>query len=500
MPHLTEHKNRVATLIGVALALFLGALDQTIVATAMPRIVSDLSGLERYTWVTTIYLLISTLLVPIYGKLSDIYSRRKLELWSVSVFLLGSALCGLAGEFGPLPWLGDGMNQLILCRGIQAIGGGGIFALAFIIVADLYPSRERGKINGMFGAVFGLSSVFGPLIGGFLTDHAGSWIPAIDGWRWVFYVNLPIGLAALWFIVSKMPRLRPHDKSHQLDIASALLMLVAFCPLVLGLQLDKNIWAWNSPLILGLLGLSAVMMVIWVRHSLRSAHPIINLSLFTKRVFLTGNLAVFFFGGSFMAVIIFLPLFMVKVMGVSATSAGASIIPMSLGIVVGAQSSGQIVTRLGRYKGVMVFGAAVAWIAGILLASLGADSPLWLVIIFMVIAGIGFGPSQSVYALAIQNDARPQEIGQATSTVQFSRQIGSAVGAALMGVIFTTSLASPAISPTAAFAAAINKTWVANSFVLLAMLLVTLLIPGLPLRGKGTLPAQTPAAPESTPQ
>ena len=436
------HKELMLVLSGLMTGMFLAALDQTIVSTAMPRIVSDLSGLERYTWVTTIYLLISTLLVPIYGKLSDIRSRRGLEIWSVVVFLIGSMLCGLAGEFGPLPLLGDGMNQLIVFRGIQAVGGAGIFALAFIIVSDLYPPRERGKINGMFGAVFGLSSVFGPLIGGFLTDNAGAWIPGIAGWHWVFYVNLPIGAVALWFIITKMPHLHAHDKSHKMDFLSAFLMLSAFFPLVLGLQLDKTTYPWTSPTIISLLGGSALMMAIWIWHSFRSQHPIINLRLFSNKVFWTSNLAVFFFGASFMAVIIFLPLYMVNVMGVSATGAGASIIPMSLGIVVGAQVSGMFVTKLGKYKGIMIIGSSIAVLAGILLATLGANSPMWLAIIFMVIAGIGFGPSQSIYALAIQNSMKPQEVGQATSTVQFSRQIGSAVGAAILGVIFTTTLST----------------------------------------------------------
>src|SRR5688572_8026463 len=188
----SEDRNRAYTVAGVAVALFLGALDQTIVSTALPRIVAELGGLERYTWVSTVYLLVSTLLVPLVGKLSDIVSRKALELWSISIFLLGSVLCGLAGEWGTLPLLGDGMTQLIVFRGVQGAGGAGLFALSFIIVSDLYPPRERGKVGGVFGAVFGLSSVLGPLVGGFLTDNAGSWIEGIEGWRWVFYVNIPL--------------------------------------------------------------------------------------------------------------------------------------------------------------------------------------------------------------------------------------------------------------------------------------------------------------------
>lgn len=435
-----EHKNRFYTLLGVALALFLGALDQTIVSTAMPRIVARLSGLDRFTWVFTIYLLISTLLVPIYGKLADIRSRRGLEIFSVSLFLIGSALCGLAGEFGPWPLIGDGMNQLIVFRGIQGLGGAGIFALAFIIVADLYPPRERGKINGMFGAVFGLASVLGPLAGGFLTDHAGAWLPPIDGWRWVFYVNIPLGVVALWFIIKKMPHMHAKDHSHKINYGSVALMLATFLPLVLGLQLDKQVYPWTSPLILSLLGTAGVMMIIWIWHSLRTEHPILNLHLFKTKIFSTANIATFFFGGSFLTIIIFLPQYMVNVMGVSATGAGASIIPMSLGIVFGASVSGPLVSKIGKYKAILIIGALITLLGMTLLSTLSVSSPMWQVIVYMILVGIGFGPAQSLYALAVQNTINPREIGQATSTVQFSRQIGSVICAAFLGVVFSTTL------------------------------------------------------------
>lgn len=439
----SENRVRTYTVIGVALAMFLGALDQTIVSTALPRIVDQLSGLDRYTWVSTIYLLISTILVPIYGKLADLINRKTLQLWSVLVFLLGSFLCGLAGEFGPLPILGDGMDQLIVFRGIQAIGGAGIFALAFIIVADLYPPRERGKISGIFGSVFGLSSVIGPLVGGFLTDHASTWIPGIEGWRWIFYVNLPLGIIALAFIIARMPKLEPRDNSHKLNVVSALLMVLSFIPIILALQLDKSQYPWTSPTILGLLGGGLVVLGLWVGHTINSKHPILDLRLFKNRVFLTSNLASFFFGAGFISVIIFLPLYMVNVQGVSATKAGVSVIPLSLGMVLTAGLSGFFVTKIGRYKGMMIVGAAIAVAGAVLMALiLGVNTPYWLVVLLMIVVGMGFGPSQSLYSLAVQNSVPPQEIGQATSASQFTRQIGSTVGAAIMGAIFTTALAA----------------------------------------------------------
>jgi MFS family permease len=196
-----SNRDKVLAMIGVLLAMFLGALDQTIVSTALPKIVEDLQGLERYAWVATAYLLVSTALVPIYGKLADMYSKKSIELWSVSLFLIGSILCGLAGEFGPLPLLGDGMNQLIIFRALQGLGGAGLFSMAFIIVADLFPPNVRGKYQGFIGATFGVASVLGPWIGGLLTDYGGSIIPGIAGWRWVFYVNIPFGILALWFMI-----------------------------------------------------------------------------------------------------------------------------------------------------------------------------------------------------------------------------------------------------------------------------------------------------------
>jgi EmrB/QacA subfamily drug resistance transporter len=436
-----EHRSRTYTVAGIALALFLGALDQTIVSTALPRIVADLGGLERYAWVATVYLVVSTLLVPLIGKLSDIVSRKTLELWSVGVFLLGSVLCGMAGEWGTLPFLGDGMTQLVVFRGVQGLGGAGLFALSFIVISDLYPPRERGKVGGVFGAVFGLSSVLGPLVGGFLTDNAGAWIPGIEGWRWVFYVNLPLGAVALWFIATYMPKLQPADKSHKLDVVSVLLLMGSFFPLVLALQLDKTQHPWTSLEILALLIGGAGLFAVWIIHSLRAEHPILDLGLFRDRVFATGVIASFFFGAAFLSILIFLPLYMVNVQGVSATGAGASVIPLTLGVVLGAGVGGWLSSRLGRYKAILLTGAAVVAGGTLMITAFAEGTPLWLILTAMVVTGIGFGPAQSLYALAIQNAVDPRELGQATSFSQFARQIGSTAGAAVAGALFSAAIA-----------------------------------------------------------
>ncbi len=435
-------RDRTLTLIGILLAMFLGALDQTIVSTALPKIVEDLQGLSRYAWVATTYLLASTVLVPVYGKLSDMYSKKAIELVAVSLFLLGSFLCGLAGEFGNLPLLGDGMNQLIIFRAIQGLGGAGLFSMAFIVIADLYPPRERGKYQGLVGATFGIASVIGPWIGGLLTDYGSNIIPGIAGWRWVFYVNVPFGALALWFIINKMPPLLPKGKRQALNIPSVLLLMGAVVPFVLVLQLDKTKYPWGGTFTLAMFAVSAVLLVLYIIVSLRAKNPILDLSLFKNRVFTTANLSSFFLGAGFLGLIIFLPLFVVNVIGVSATKAGVSLIPLSLGVVSGAIASGQLVSRIGKYKWLMLLGGFVLLLGIFLLSRMTVDITYGRVVLYMVICGLGIGPSLPLYTLAIQNAVDGRKVGQATSASQFFRQIGSTVGAALLGTVLASSLSA----------------------------------------------------------
>ena len=345
--------------LAILSALFLAALDQTVVATALPRMVEDLQGIDRYAWVATAYLLASTAMALIYGKLADTYPRKHVTLGAVGLFLLGSVLCGMAGEFGRLPLLGDGMTQLVLFRGLQGVGGGGLFAMTFIVIADLFTPAERGRYQGLVGAVFGIASVLGPVVGGLLTDHAGGWIPGIEGWRWVFYVNVPIGAVAVWFIVRRMPAFEPPAGRGRPDLWGGGLLLAGLLPLILSLQLDKRRYPWipgagdgsasgfDAWLTSGLFVLGCVLLVTFVRRSRRVESPILDLSLFRNEVFRMANLGTFFVGAAFMSVTIFLPLFLVNVLGVSATRAGAALIPFSLGIVFAATFSGQVVHRIG---------------------------------------------------------------------------------------------------------------------------------------------------------
>ena len=422
------------TLLGVLLALFLGALDQTIVATALPRIVEEFHALARYTWAATAYSLGSTVMVPIYGKLADMHSRRNIELSAIVVFLTGSMLCGLAGVAGTLPVLGDGMMQLIVFRGLQGLGAAGLFAMAFIIIADLFPPAVRGRYQGLVGATFGLASVLGPLAGGYLTDHGGAIIHGVSGWRWVFYVNVPIGLVSL-AIVARMPPLVPEGTAKRLDIPSTFLLVAGLTPLVLALSLDPASLGGGSSLRLLLFVVAAVALVVFCVRSAAIEHPILDLRLFQNRVVAISSVAVFMFGAAMFGVIIFLPLFLVNVVGVSATRAGVSLIPLSLGVVLGSVVGGQMTARIGRYKPLMLVGEALLLVGVVLLSHMNVDTTYGRVTAYMVLCGAGLGPTLPLYPLAVQNAVDFTRIGQATSATQFCRQIGGLVGAAGLGAL-----------------------------------------------------------------
>ncbi|HEX7040659.1 MAG TPA: MDR family MFS transporter [Trueperaceae bacterium] len=437
-----SRRDRIYTFAGILLALFLGAIDQTIVATALPRVVEDLGGLERYAWVFTAYLVASTVLVPIYGKLADMYSRKVITLMAVGVFLTGSFLCGIAGEFGRLPLLGDGMNQLIVFRALQGLGAAGLFSMAFIVIADLFPPAERGRYQGVVSAVFGIASVLGPLLGGFLTDHATGFIPGVAGWRWVFYVNLPFGALAVWFIATRMPPLPPRGERRRLDVLAVALLVGGLVPVVTALQLDRSDYPWGSPVTLGMLGGGVTLLALFVWRSLGSDNPILDLGLFRNRVFRSSVSAVLFHGAAFLSMAAFLPLFLVNVLGVSATRSGLALIPLSLGVVFGSLISGQVVSRIGRYRAIMLVGTTILVCGVFLLSRMTPDVTIGRVTLYMVIVGLGIGPSGPLYTLAVQNAVDVRRMGQATSATQFFRQIGGAVGTAVLGTVLATSLAA----------------------------------------------------------
>ncbi len=432
MPELTPQQ-RLFTLVGTLLGLLLAALDQTIVATAGPAIQRDLNiEPSLYAWITTAYLVTSTVFVPIYGKLSDLYGRKPILIVAIGLFLLGSLLCGLAQT--PL--------QLILFRAFQGLGSAGLFVTAFAIVADIFPPAVRGRYTGLFGAVFGLSSVVGPLVGGFLTDNIS--------WHWVFFVNLPVGAVALFFIASRMPLLRSSQRKPSIDFAGAFWLLVFTVPLLIALSLGKTSlgpgetgFLWTSWQILGMFALAAVGLVVFILTERRAKEPIIPLGLFRNRAFATGNAASFVLGAGFLAAIVFLPLFMVIVVGLSATNAGLTIMPLTFGIVFGNIISGQIVSRIGRYKPLMLIGLGVLTLAFTIMGfTLSPASTQAEVTLKMILVGLGLGPAIPLYTLAVQNAVSPAVAGVASSTVLFFRSMGSTIGVAILGSIFAHSFAA----------------------------------------------------------
>jgi EmrB/QacA subfamily drug resistance transporter len=431
-------RERNITLAAIMVVFLLSALDNTIVSTAMPRIISDLEGLNLYTWVTTAYLLASTVMVPIYGKLSDIYGRKPILITGIIIFLLGSILSGMAGEFGALPLLGGGMTQLIIFRGVQGLGGAALFTSAFAVIADLIPPRDRGKYQGLFGGVFGLASVLGPIIGGFFTDLGTVTLfgYAIAGWRWIFYVNLPLGLFALYLIGNRMPRLGG-GQPGRIDYPGALLVITTFVPLLLGLTWGGSVHAWTSPLILGLLGGSLASLLLFIFVELRSSNPILPLELFRNPVFTAANAAAFVLNIAFLGVVMFLPLFMQLVLGISATNSGFTLLPLMAGLIGSSAITGLLVSKTGRYKIFMLAGSAVL-LAGLwLLTQISLETTSFDLGWRMIIVGIGLGPAQSLFTLAVQNAVPRQQLGTATSASQFFRQIGSTIGLAVFGTLLT---------------------------------------------------------------
>jgi EmrB/QacA subfamily drug resistance transporter len=438
--HFTDAERRI-TIIGVMIVFLLSALDQTIVSTAMPVIISQLHGLELYSWVTTAYLLSSTVMVPVWGKLGDLYGRKPILLAGIGLFLFGSWLSGLAGEFGTLPLLGGGMVQLVVFRAIQGLGGGALFTTAFAIIADLFPPRERGKFAGLFGGVFGLASAVGPLLGGYFTDHGTVSIAGhiVEGWRWVFYLNLPMGLVALFMVIAKMPKLS-HAAKGSIDYLGAVLIAAACVPLLLALTFGGQKYAWDSPVVLGLLAMFVICTILFVIVEKRVKDPIIHLELFSNKVFAWANTAGFFSSMSFLSVVAFLPLFMQLGQGVQATTSGLSTLPLMLGLIVAATISGRLVTRTGRYKPFMLFGMAVLLIATFLMSQMTHHTTRLDLGWRMALLGIGLGPLQSLYGVAIQNAVPMNRIGVVTSANQFFRQIGSTVGVAIFGTLLTNNL------------------------------------------------------------
>ncbi|MDP7102749.1 MAG: MDR family MFS transporter [SAR202 cluster bacterium] len=417
----------VLTMAGVMLAMFLASLDQTVVGTAMPRIIADLGGFDRFTWVTTAYLVASTTIVPVVGRMTDMYGRKKFYIVGIAVFVVGSVVAGQSQT----------MNQLILSRGLQGLGGGTIMAISFVSIADLFPSEERGKFQGLMAGVFGLSSVLGPTLGGFITDNLS--------WNWVFFINVPIAVPIIVLFFKFFPDTRRagSENDRQLDYTGMASLVLAVVPLLLGLSWGGVQYEWGSVQVVGALVFGGVMTVVFVVVESRTAAPIMPLTIYRNRMVSVSLIAIFLTGFGMFGAIIFIPLFFQGVLGASATSSGSFLTPMMMGVVFGAAISGQLLSRMGgRYRIQALIGISIMTTGMYLIGSMDETTSFGTAVGFLIVMGFGLGTTFPVFTLAVQNSVSFSVMGIATSATQFYRSIGGMLGLAVLGAVMANRFAS----------------------------------------------------------
>ena len=459
MPEFLKNPKALA-MLGAMLAMLLAALDQTIVSTALPTIVRELGGLEHLSWVFTAYMLASTVTVPLYGKLSDTYGRKPFFIAGIIIFLLGSVLSGAATS----------MFELILFRGLQGVGGGAIMVNAFAVVGDLFSPRERGRWQGLLGAMWGLSSVVGPLLGGWLTDAAS--------WRWIFYINIPLGLLALGVIAYALPAIaRRHEKP--LDYFGGLLIGASLLPLLLALVWGGSTHPWISPIIIWLFSAFAIILYYFIREERYFAEdPVLPMFFFRTRAYVVSVATVFLTAIGMFGSIVYLPLFAQNALGSSATGAGLILTPLMLGIVVASTATGQIVSRTGKYKWIAVGGMALATVAMFLFSQMSADTGYWTVVRNMVVMGLGLGVSFPIFTVVVQAAFEPRYLGVATASVQMFRTVGATVGTALMGGLLNYYMAAQGL----AFTDALDRVFLVGAAAMAGAFVMSLFLPQIHLR------------------
>ena len=414
-PGLTHRQIRL-TLIGVMFAMFLASLDQTIVATAIPRIMADLDGFDRVTWVSSAYIVASTSVVLITGAVSDVYGRKWLFVGGISIFLIGSVLAASS----------QSMNALIIFRGIQGLGGGMIMALSFVTIGDLFPPAERAKYQGIIAAMFGISSVLGPTLGGVITDQLS--------WEWIFLVNIPLGIPIIFLFIRLFPNAKKDGPKRKIDVGGAVLIVLAIVPALLGLSWGGNQYEWSHPVVLGSLAFSAFMVFVFALYETRVADPILPLAVFKNRVVGIALLVILLTGFAMFGGIFFVPLLFQGVLGASPTASGSFLTPMMLGIVFGAAISGQVLSRTGgHYRVQGILGLSIMGIGTLMLSRVSGETTHSYALISAVVMGFGLGTSFPLYTIAIQNGVPQQFLGIATSSAQFFRSVGGAIGLAVFG-------------------------------------------------------------------
>ena len=420
MVAMTDTAPRVRLIFSaLMLVLLLASLDQTIVSTALPTIVGDLGGLSHLSWVVTAYLLAATIAGPLYGKLGDLYGRKPVLQTSIVIFLIGSVLCGLA----------QSMFQLIAFRTLLGLGAGGLMVVTLAVVGDVIAPSERAKYQGYFGGVFGVSTVIGPLLGGFFVDNLS--------WRWIFYVNLPVGIAALTMIAVAF-HARAERRRHAMDYLGAAVLAGALASVVLFTSLGGTTWAWGSPQIIGLIVASVVLVPLFLLVESRAAEPIIPLSLFRNHTFSTTSAVGFIVGFGLFGAITYLPLYLQVTKGSSPTVSGLQLTPLMAGVLISSIASGQVITRVGRYRMFPIIGTAVMTLSMLLLSRLQAGTGTWVAAVDALVLGLGLGMVMQVLILAVQNSVNPKDMGVATSGSTMFRQIGGSIGVALFGTIFAS--------------------------------------------------------------
>ena len=427
-PKALTHKEIMFVLSGLMVGMLLAALDQTIVSTALKSIVEDFDGLTHYTWVVTAYLLTSTASTPLYGKISDLYGRRPVFQFAIITFLIGSFAAGAATS----------MTQLIAFRAVQGLGAGGLMSLTFVIIGDIISPRERGKYQGYFGGVWGLSSVAGPLLGGYFSDHAQ--ILGVTGWRWIFYINLPFGIAAL-IITSMSLHIPKVKREHSIDYLGALLLVSGVSALLLGISVYGPQDGWQSSKTLLTLAAALALILLFIFQESRAKEPILPLTLFKNHTFSVTSVMAFIIGAGMFGAIIMLPLYLQIVKGDSATSAGLKLIPFMIGIVAMSIVSGKMITKHGHYKRFPIIGLALMTVGLAMLSTLTEATPFWQLSIYSILIGAGLGFSMQTIVIALQNSVDFRDLGVATSANTFFRSIGATMGVALFGTVYASRLA-----------------------------------------------------------